>query len=59
MKACVSNLAITRHAVMMRIAFWNNYKRKCERYLCTCEDGKEPSGSIKMWGISGLAAKTD
>jgi hypothetical protein len=23
----------------------------------TCEYGKEPSGSIKMWGISVLAAK--
>jgi hypothetical protein len=24
----------------------------------TCEYGIEPSGSIKMWGISWLAAKT-
>jgi hypothetical protein len=24
----------------------------------TCEYGKEPSGSIKRWGISWLAAKT-
>jgi hypothetical protein len=25
----------------------------------TCEYGKELSGSIQMWGISLLAAKTD